>query len=419
MPYLAKMLCSNHLRDTKRALFAVPRRLTGKPLQAEVYLEASDPYSYLLVQVLPELMRRYGLKISIHTLAAYQRDMFPDFANWQRNALEDAARLARLYDLKAPARALPGAQRVDDVRRAILALEQSESGVTQIEGVLTALHRGYELQSGHVSDAAAQWAANAGRLRKQGHYLAATIYFEGEWYWGVDRLIHLEQRLNHITGQRDIKYDRQIRWLRQGTEMKGTLFRNDAASSLEIFFSARSPYSYLGLEQAVQMCEQAGAELVVKPVLPMMMRGMNVPQTKKMYIFHDTKREAALRGIPYGKVADPLGEAVERCYAVWQWAQGQQKGTRFLLTFGRMVNAEGVRADTDKGLAKIVEQAGLDWQGAKASLQDESWRSIVAENLNTLKDLGLWGVPCFRVGETVVWGQDRLWVMAEQLASGD
>jgi len=29
--------------------------------------------------------------------------------------------------------------------------------------------------------------------------------------------------------------------------------------------------------------------------------------------------------------------------------------------------------------------------------------------------LGLWGVPSFRVGDTAVWGQDRLWAVQQAL----
>jgi hypothetical protein len=35
------------------------------------------------------------------------------------------------------------------------------------------------------------------QLRERlGHYLGATFYFEGEWYWGIDRLHYLEERLS-------------------------------------------------------------------------------------------------------------------------------------------------------------------------------------------------------------------------------
>jgi 2-hydroxychromene-2-carboxylate isomerase len=32
-----------------------------------------------------------------------------------------------------------------------------------------------------------------------------------------------------------------------------------------------------------------------------------------------------------------------------------------------------------------------------------------------MTNLGLWGVPSFRVGDVAVWGQDRLWVIETEL----
>ena len=42
-------------------------------------------------------------------------------------------------------------------------------------------------------------------------------------------------------------------------------------------------------------------------------------------------------------------------------------------------------------------------------------RAEAEANRAEMVGLGLWGVPCFRVGDTAVWGQDRLWVIEEAL----
>lgn len=46
--------------------------------------------------------------------------------------------------------------------------------------------------------------AQADRLRQSlGHYLSAMLYYGGEWYWGIDRLHHLETRLQALGLQTD------------------------------------------------------------------------------------------------------------------------------------------------------------------------------------------------------------------------
>ena len=50
--------------------------------------------------------------------------------------------------------------------------------------------------------------------------------------------------------------------------------------------------------------------------------------------------------------------------------------------------------------------------------QYEAWRERAAANRAELFDAGLWGVPSFKVGNTVVWGQDRLWALTLPLCQG-
>ncbi len=49
------------------------------------------------------------------------------------------------------------------------------------------------------------------------------------------------------------------------------------------------------------------------------------------------------------------------------------------------------------------------------ALQNEAWRERAAANREELFAAGLWGVPSFKVGNTVVWGQDRLWAVHDAL----
>ena len=77
--------------------------------------------------------------------------------------------------------------------------------------------------------------------------------------------------------------------------------------------------------------------------------------------------------------------------------------------------SRGVDAGSDTGLRSIVDSAGLDWTQASAVLGDESWKKIAEENRQEMDDLGLWGVPSFRIDETATWGQDRLWVIGDRM----
>jgi 2-hydroxychromene-2-carboxylate isomerase len=106
---------------------------------------------------------------------------------------------------------------------------------------------------------------------------------------------------------------------------------------------------------------------------------------------------------------------VERCYALFEYARSLGREVDYMRTYARAVNAEGIRSETDAGLKVIVECAGLDWQTAKTLLNDESWRQWAEDNRKAMYKCGLWGVPSFRYGQASCWGQDRLWVIEQEI----
>ena len=79
-------------------------------------------------------------------------------------------------------------------------------------------------------------------------------------------------------------------------------------------------------------------------MLPMAMRGLPVPGTKRRYIAFDAAREARLRGVPFGRIADPLGEPTRRGLALMPLAERTGHGPDYLLSFMRGVWAEGIDA---------------------------------------------------------------------------
>jgi 2-hydroxychromene-2-carboxylate isomerase len=261
---------------------------------------------------------------------------------------------------------------------------------------VAALRRRLELDD--VTRHSAVAGSGAERRRELGHYAGGMIYFEGEWYWGVDRLAHLSERLATegvalpVPGRRDPG-------------------ERTAARDIEFFFSFRSPYSYLALERLPEIAVRRGARIMVRPVLPMVMRGLPVPREKRLYILMDSAREARRHGIPFGRACDPVGVGIERCMALWRWARQQDRELDFLRSAARGIWSELRDVASDRDLARVVERAGLSWTAARHELRNDAWRAEVEANREALEALGLWGVPSFRVGEFSAWGQDRLdWV---------
>jgi len=259
------------------------------------------------------------------------------------------------------------------------------------------------------------------RLRnKWGHYLSGVIYYEGEWYWGIDRLHHLEDRL-HSLG-----LSKQTHLAKEGqrtplffTPQYQSLGNVPEGTSIDFFFSLRSPYSAISCAKLFTWAKTNGVQVNLRYVLPMVMRGLPVPAEKRKYISLDAAREAFVQNVPFGRLNDPVGKPTERGMALIPFAQMHELAEEFVMSFMLGVWSEGLDAGTDAHLKIIVERCGLHWQAAKDILKsqsnDQHWRAVAEQNRQALFALGLWGVPSFKYEDTAVWGQDRFWVIEKAL----
>ena len=94
------------------------------------------------------------------------------------------------------------------------------------------------------------------------------------------------------------------------------------------------------MRRVLELPKRLPVELVLRPVLPMVMRGLPVPRAKRLYILFDTKREAEDAGEPFGRVCDPIGRPVERAFSLFPWAREQGRGGEFLAAFTQAAFAE-------------------------------------------------------------------------------
>jgi len=239
------------------------------------------------------------------------------------------------------------------------------------------------------------------RRKKLGHYLGGTLYYGSEWYWGLDRLHYLESRLTQL-GARKEGVGRPIY-----APPSKPIGSGDTGAELHWYLSFRSPYTAIVRNRIKTLADAYGADLKIRMVLPMVMRGLPVNPAKKTYIPFDTAREARRLGVPFGRIMDPVGRPVELGYSLLPWAREQGKDYDFVNAFLTSVWSEGVDAGSDSGI--------LDWTVAKDVMGNEDWRDEAEANRLEMLDRGIWGVPSFRVGDTITWGQDRLWVIEHAL----
>jgi 2-hydroxychromene-2-carboxylate isomerase len=393
----------------------------------EYFHQVDDGYSQLAVSVLKKFAARYDVELKCHLVRTPAGKNVAEPELLSRLSRRDARLIASGYGLSFPDHAdALGQDRVDLATR-ILAAQLGTSFVDVAERVGCALWsddaEALELlarEHGQCESTEAQAIVDQGtdRRRDLKHYSGAMFFYEGEWYWGVDRLRHLEARL------RELGLDKEpaAPLVAPQPEINLNGAHNKSHLTLEIFPSLRSPYTAIVFDRAVALAHKAGVALNVRPVLPMVMRGVPATREKGMYIFMDAAREARTHGVDYGKFYDPIGEPARRCYSLYPWAKEQGKEIELISSFLRHAFALGVNTNKDAGLRRVVEGAGLRWQEAQRYLGSDGWQAVLEANRQQMYASGLWGVPSFRLLNAdkeellAVWGQDRLWLIAREIA---
>lgn len=201
--------------------------------------------------------------------------------------------------------------------------------------------------------------------------------------------------------------------------------------SVDVFWSFRSPYSYLATPQLVALREQYDVEVVVRPVLPIAVRiegfFKRVNPLWPPYLARDIYRLAQMQGTPVRwPRPDPIvmdiasGEVpadqpyIYRVTRMGQAAAEAGKGLAYISEVGSLIWS-GSTDNWHEGdhLAKAAERAGLDPEALEATARDEADRldAAIEANQKALETAGHWGVPTMVFEGEPFFGQDRLDVL--------
>ncbi len=460
------MLTLPHVMRFGMRVRELGRRVRRQPHIVEFYHQVDDPYSQLALEAIGPLLDLYDIECRFSLVSQTDLEHAPEPKLLSEYAARDCALVAADYHLpfdfslnrpldppldRPLTPASPNAEGAPDHGPEL----PSRKDIEYVEGMLAGLVGDPRFRDVALEAGRALWANNQDALRKiqartpaaspsetknvlaQGnarrtrkrHYSGGMFWYAGEWFWGVDRLHHLERRLIALGAARDgqtmPRFDRPA--IDPGTH------QNEGRLRLEFYPSLRSPYTAMIFDRTIAMAASVDVPITIRPVLPMVMRGVPAPFAKGIYIMTDAKREADHIGVPFGDMFDPIGRPVERGFSLWPFARDQGKGPEFLSAFLRAAFAEGRNTGSDEGIRALVEEAGLSYEEARVHLDGDDWREEIEENRRVMyHKLGLWGVPSYRLmtvknsgdsGDSgaspepdfSVWGQDRLWRVAAEI----
>lgn len=200
--------------------------------------------------------------------------------------------------------------------------------------------------------------------------------------------------------------------------------------ALEVFWSFRSPYSYLATGRLVELSKQHELEVRVRPVLPLAVRDPDffrkVNPLWPPYLIRDTVRVAQYHDIDYrwprpdpvvqspqdGRlVTAPEQPYIYRLTRLGVLAAEKGLGLPFIDEVSRLIWSGKVDGWHEGAhLADATARAGLDLGPLDAEAEKEADRldAAIAENQKHLEAAGHWGVPTMVFEGEPFFGQDRI-----------
>lgn len=198
--------------------------------------------------------------------------------------------------------------------------------------------------------------------------------------------------------------------------------------SVDLFWSFRSPYSYLALPKACRLVAEYDVAINARPVYPLAVRDPTFFKRTNSkfarYVVLDSIRVAQAEGIPFRfPRPDPIVQnmttlevaaeqpLIRRLTRLGAAAQAAGRGLPFIREVSRTL-WDGSVDGWDKGshLACAARAAGLDLDRLEAAILAEPARfdAIIAQNEADHASSGHWGVPTFVFEGEPFFGQDRL-----------
>ncbi len=185
--------------------------------------------------------------------------------------------------------------------------------------------------------------------------------------------------------------------------------------AVDVFWSFRSPYSYLATGRLVELEKRYDLQVGVRPVLPLAVRDPNFFQKVNPlwppYLMRDTMRLAEQHGIEYRwPRPDPVVQApkdgrlvtareqpyIHRLTRLGVLAVERGRGLPFIEEVSRLIwNGEVDGWHQGTHLTDATARAGLELAQCDVIVESEADRldAAIAENQKDLEAAGHWGVP--------------------------
>lgn len=197
--------------------------------------------------------------------------------------------------------------------------------------------------------------------------------------------------------------------------------------AVDLFWSFRSPYSYLALPRTGALVEAFDVEVHLRAVYPLAVRDatffQRTPPQFARYVKLDSRRIAEREGIAFGMprpdpivqdmqtlVVAPEQPRIRRLMHLAAAAQARGRSLAFAREVSRIVWDGSVDGwDCGEHLENAARRAGLSLTElrAEADADPGAMEALIEANQHDHESSGHWGVPTFVFDGEPFFGQDR------------
>lgn len=195
--------------------------------------------------------------------------------------------------------------------------------------------------------------------------------------------------------------------------------------SIDVYWSFRSPYSYLATPDLFRLREDFEVEVKLRPVLPIAVRTKETlftgDQRRVKYIIIDAFRRAEFLGMKFDRPSpDPIVQNMEtfevsddqpyiyRLTGLGIEAEKRGKGVDLAYHVSHLIWGGDKNWNEGDKLAEAVAKAGLDLAELDAAITANDPMPDIEANQAALEAAGGWGVPTMVFNGEPFFGQDRI-----------
>ena len=403
----------------------VKRQDEGRNHEVLYFHKVDDPYSHLTIQSIEKLKSSYNISFKPILVGEEDAEAIHETSLYSKYCLEDVKRIAPFYDIAFPGNSYPSKEMIYKANSILSAVNESKFSEIAIK-VSFALWSGDKDTIDNLvaifsssKDKVIDKIIEGNKIRNdKGYYFGSAFYYENELYWGLDRLNYLEERLSELGLSTNSVKD-PICSLNLSAPKH---IISNKKVNLTYYPSLNSPYTLVSAKRVKELSETYPINLITKPVLPMLMRDMTIPEYKAKYIISDAAREGRKYGHEIKNIYSPLGSPARKAYSLFPNIDKAGKGFEYIYELLNASFQEGVNIGNNDYLETLINKLGLDWSIIKNDLNTKQWKHDLDLNLKDMYSGNCWGVPSFKVTDEdgsnpfYAWGQDRIWLIKEEIA---